>query len=170
MNDDTTKPPATAQLAHEALIRSWSRFAEWVNTDAAFQRWLAIMEDRAKEDELLPESRIREAEHWLTERPDDIPVEIQKLIKDSTTLLHQRITELEEARTRAEKAAHQAEDARHQAEDARHQALEAHNQRQEAAMRTTRRLRQFVAVLIALLIVAVGGILFAFQQRATAQA
>ncbi|MGH3719067.1 MAG: WD40 repeat domain-containing protein [Pseudonocardiaceae bacterium] len=155
MNDDTTGRGATAELAHEALIRSWSRFARWVDADAGFQRWLVTIEDRVAEDELLPEARVSEAERWLAERPDDIPAEVRELVEHSRTLLVQRIAELEEVRSRAEEAARQAEEAR--------------GQLKEAARQTTRRLRQFVAALIALLVIAVGGGLFAFQQRATAQ-
>ena len=162
MNEDTTGRNATAELAHEALIRSWSRFARWVDADAGFQRWLVTMEDRVAENELLPEARISEAERWLAERPDDIPTEVRDLVERSKTLLLQRIAELEKARNRAEEAARQAEEARHQAEEARHQV-------EEAARQRTRRQRQFIAALTALLMVAVGGVLFAFQQRATAQ-
>jgi hypothetical protein len=75
MNEDTTGRGATAELAHEALIRSWSRFARWLDADAGFQRWLVTMEDRVRDEEPLPQARISEAEHWLAERPDDIPVE-----------------------------------------------------------------------------------------------
>jgi WD40 repeat protein len=155
MIEDTPGPDATAELAHETLIRSWSRLARWVDSDAGFQRWLVTMEDRAAENELLPEARISEAERWLVERPDDIPAEVHELVGRSRDLLLQRIAELEEARNRAEKAAHQAEEARHQVEG--------------AARQRTRRQRQFVAALTALLVVAVGGFLFAFQQRHTAQ-
>jgi hypothetical protein len=109
MNDHTTGPTATAELAHEALIRSWSRFARWVDSDAGFQRWLVTMEDRVAENELLPEARINEAERWLTERPNDIPTEIREMIERSRTLLLQRTAELEElekARTAAQTARH----------------------------------------------------------------
>ena len=155
MNEDALGPTATTELAHEALIRSWSRFARWVDSDAGFQRWLVTMEDRASENELLPEARISEAERWLAERPDDIPAEIHELVGRSRNLLVQRIAELEDARNRAEKAAREAEDARLQVE--------------EAARQRSRRQRQFVTALTTLLIFAVGGFLFAFQQRATAR-
>jgi hypothetical protein len=71
--DETTRLTATAELAHEALIRSWKRLAAWVDADASFQRWLVTMEDRVADNEPLPEARIREAERWLTERPLEIP-------------------------------------------------------------------------------------------------
>jgi hypothetical protein len=154
MNEDTTGRTATAELAHEALIRSWSRFARWVDSDAGFQRWLVTMEDRVAENELLPQARISEAERWLAERSDDIPTEVHELVERSKTLLLQRIAELEKARNRAEEAAHQAEEARHQVE--------------EAARQRTRRQRQFIAALTALLVIAVGGVLFAFSAQRSA--
>ena len=80
MNEDMPRPTATAELAHEALIRSWSRLTRWVDSDAGFQHWLVTMEDRVAENELLPEARISEAEHWLAERPDDIPAEVHELV------------------------------------------------------------------------------------------
>jgi hypothetical protein len=91
MNGDTTGRTATAQLAHESLIRSWSRFSTWVDADAAFQRWLVTMEDRVAENELLSEARIREAERWLAERSDDIPAEVHQLVGRSRTVLRARI-------------------------------------------------------------------------------
>jgi hypothetical protein len=91
MNDDTTARSATAQLAHESLIRSWSRFATWVDADAAFQRWLVTMEDRVAENELLSEARIREAERWLVERSDDVPAEVRQLVGRSKAFLRARI-------------------------------------------------------------------------------
>ncbi len=94
MDEDTTGGGATAELAHEALIRSWSRFARWLDADAGFQRWLVTMEDLVVYNELLPEARISEAEHWLAERPDDIPTEVRELVERSKTLLLQRIAEL----------------------------------------------------------------------------
>jgi hypothetical protein len=141
-----------------------------VDSDAGFQRWLVTMEDRAAEKEPLPEARISEAERWLAERPDDIPPEVQELIRRSKKLLLQQIEELKNARSRAEDAARQAEDAARQAEDARSQAEDARRQVEEAARYRTRRQRQFVAVLtVLLLVVAVSGVLFAFQQRAIAR-
>ncbi|HWR48632.1 MAG TPA: hypothetical protein VN327_13630, partial [Pseudonocardiaceae bacterium] len=154
--DETTRLTATAELAHEALIRSWSRLAAWVEADASFQRWLVTMEDRAAENELLPEARIREAERWLAERPKDVPREVCELIERSSTTLRKQIAELQEARDRAEEAARQAEDARYQVE--------------AAARQRTRRQRQFIAVLTVLLLVAVSGLVFAvFEQRSAAQ-
>jgi hypothetical protein len=91
IDDDTTGHTASAELAHEALIRSWSRLAHWVDSDAGFQRWLVTMEDRVAENELLPQVRVSEAERWLAERSDDIPAEVRDLVGRSRTLLRTRI-------------------------------------------------------------------------------
>lgn len=99
----------TAELAHEALIREWPTLESWVNEDAEFQRWLAVMEDRAAEGDLLSNARLGEADRWLTERPDEIPEAVRRLIVDSRTEWLIRVQELEEARTRAEAAAREAE-------------------------------------------------------------
>jgi hypothetical protein len=172
--DEAARRRATAELAHEALIRSWSRLAAWVDADASFQRWLVTMEDRLAEDELLPEARIREAERWLAERPQDIPTEVQELIGRSQTTLRERIAELEEARKEArrdaEEAAHLAREAARQAQDARRQAEDALHQLVEAGRQRARRQRQFVVALTVLLLIAISGFAFAFvEQRAARQ-
>jgi WD40 repeat protein len=156
MNDHTTGPTATAELAHEALIRSWSRFARWVDSDAGFQRWLVTMEDRVAENELLPEARISEAERWLAERSDDIPAEVRELIGRSRTLLLQRIAELEDARNRAEEAARQAESSRSEREEVR------------ATAQTARRKLRQTLLAAGLVVVVVFGV-FANQSYRNAQ-
>ncbi|WP_410582708.1 trypsin-like peptidase domain-containing protein [Amycolatopsis sp. lyj-108] len=90
------------RLAHESLIRSWSRFARWVDEDADFQRWLATVEERAADDDLLSESHIGAAEQWLDTRKADIPAEVVHLVERSRTVWRQRIAEVEAARAEAE--------------------------------------------------------------------
>ncbi|MBV9142186.1 MAG: hypothetical protein JO115_14940 [Pseudonocardiales bacterium] len=124
--EDPTSHTATVKLAHEALIQSWKRLAGWVDADAEFQRWLATMEERVTEGDLLADdTRIGAAERWLAERSADIPTEVRELVERSTSARDQRIAELEQARRRAVDEARQADDARRQAEEARHQAVEA---------------------------------------------
>ena len=67
---DEGKAEETAEIAHEALIREWPTFASWVNDDADFQHWLASVEERAADGELLPDTRLAEADRWLAERAD----------------------------------------------------------------------------------------------------
>jgi PAS domain S-box-containing protein len=80
---DSTGHTATAELAHEALIRCWPRFEKWVNDDAPFQRWQALMEERALEGDFLSDRSIEEASRWLAERPDEIRAEIRQLVEIS---------------------------------------------------------------------------------------
>ncbi|MFF1790678.1 ATP-binding protein [Kitasatospora sp. NPDC058243] len=84
----------SAEIAHEALIREWSRLANWVDEDAEFQRWLAVMEERAAEAELLSETRVTEAQRWLAERDTDIPEEITHLVaRSQSAIIARRATE-----------------------------------------------------------------------------
>ncbi|MEU0744630.1 trypsin-like peptidase domain-containing protein [Streptomyces sp. NPDC006134] len=93
------------RLAHEALIRAWPRYARWVDEDADFQRWLAGMEERAGTDDLLADTRLGVAEHWLAERGDDIPYDVVRLVERSRSAWQRRVAELEAARAAAEAAA-----------------------------------------------------------------
>ena len=104
-----SKAEETAEIAHEALIREWPTFTSWVNDDADFQHWLASVEERAADGELLPDTRLAEADRWLTERATDIPHEVTQLVQDSKSEWQRRVTELENARNRAEQAAREAE-------------------------------------------------------------
>ena len=99
---DPGKGEETAEIAHEALIREWPTFASWVNDDADFQHWLTSAEERAAEGELLPDTRLAEADRWLAERAADVPREVKQLVKDSKSEWLRRVTELENARNRAE--------------------------------------------------------------------
>lgn len=84
----------TAEIAHEALIREWKRLAGWVDEDADFQQWLAVMEERAVEQDLLSATRVAEAQRWLGERHADIPEAIRRLIEDSSSeILQQQRTQ-----------------------------------------------------------------------------
>jgi WD40 repeat protein len=81
----------TVELAHEALIRSWTRLKTWVDDDADFRRWLTIMDERERDNELLPdEARIGAAQRWLDQRPTDIPPKIRRLVECSKHAVRQR--------------------------------------------------------------------------------
>ncbi|MBT2543731.1 AAA family ATPase [Streptomyces sp. ISL-44] len=90
-----TTGPGTAEIAHEALIREWIRLADWVDADADFQQWLAVMEERAADGDLLSATRVSEAEHWLSERSTDVPTVVSEFIERSTAaVLVQRHNEV----------------------------------------------------------------------------
>ncbi len=87
--------PDTAEIAHEALIREWDRLAAWVDEDAEFQQWLAVMEERASDGDLLSATRVAEAQGWLEERSADIPQQVASLIENSrSAVLEQQRTKL----------------------------------------------------------------------------
>ncbi|MEV7993256.1 response regulator [Streptomyces sp. NPDC086077] len=82
-----TAGPDTAEIAHEALIREWDRLSGWVQEDAAFQQWLSVMEERAREGDLLSATRVAEAQRWLGERKSDIPPDVAAFIEHSSEVL-----------------------------------------------------------------------------------
>ncbi|MFG2816758.1 ATP-binding protein [Streptomyces sp. NPDC048410] len=79
--------PGTAEIAHEALIREWDRLSGWVQEDAAFQQWLSVMEERAREKDLLSAPRVAEAQSWLGVRRADIPSDVTAFIEQSSEAL-----------------------------------------------------------------------------------
>nr|WP_009998593.1 ATP-binding protein [Streptomyces clavuligerus] len=86
--------PGTAEIAHEALIREWDRLSTWVEEDADFQQWLTVMEERARDEDLLSATRVAEAQRWLGERRPDIPEEVAKLVQlSSAAILEQQHTQ-----------------------------------------------------------------------------
>jgi len=66
----------TAEVVHEALIRSWERLREWINADRRFRTWqerlrFALRQWEASgrdEGALLRGAPLAEAEGWLKER------------------------------------------------------------------------------------------------------
>jgi WD40 repeat protein len=106
---DPAKGDETAEITHEALIREWPRLAAWVDDDAAFQRWLAAAEERAADGDLLPDTRLADADRWIGERDADVPPEVRQLVDQSKSAYLRRITELEQARARAEQALRESE-------------------------------------------------------------
>ncbi|QTE02899.1 Autoinducer 2 sensor kinase/phosphatase LuxQ [Streptomyces cyanogenus] len=86
--------PETAEIAHEALIREWDRLSAWVEEDADFQQWLTVMEERARDEDLLSATRVAEAQRWLGERGPDIPEKVANLIRlSSDAILEQQQTQ-----------------------------------------------------------------------------
>ncbi|RDG37278.1 response regulator [Streptomyces corynorhini] len=86
--------PETAEIAHEALIREWGRLSAWVEEDADFQQWLTVMEERARDEDLLSAARVAEAQSWLGERLPDIPQKVAHLIQlSSEAILEQQQTQ-----------------------------------------------------------------------------
>jgi signal transduction histidine kinase len=82
--------PDTAEIAHEALIRQWGRLATWVEEDADFQQWLAVVEERARDGDMLSAARVAEAQRWLDERRPDIPPEVTGFVEESSAEILQQ--------------------------------------------------------------------------------
>jgi len=74
-----------AELANEALITSWTRLNRLVRENADFLGWLAGIQQRAADGDLLPEARIAEARRWLDTRPNDIPAAVKAFVESSQT-------------------------------------------------------------------------------------
>jgi serine phosphatase RsbU (regulator of sigma subunit) len=91
----------TAELVHEALIQTWTRFKEWIDEDRQFRTWqeqVRVEIERWKkaggdEGALLRGRLLAEAEQWLKERPDDIAVEERGFILASHELQEQELNE-----------------------------------------------------------------------------
>ncbi|MGW4135589.1 nSTAND1 domain-containing NTPase [Streptomyces mirabilis] len=79
--------PETAEIAHETLIREWGRLSAWVEEDTVFQQWLAVMEERARDKDLLSATRVAEAQRWLGERRNDIPQGVADFTEHSSTVI-----------------------------------------------------------------------------------
>lgn len=86
VTDRDTAGAETAEVAHEALIRGWSRLQDWLTTDRDFRIWQERLRDAARlweargQDEavLLRGLLLVEAEEWLVRRPEEVsPAEQQ---------------------------------------------------------------------------------------------
>jgi len=70
----------TAEVVHEALIRSWERLREWINADRRFRTWqerlrYALRQWEASDHDegaLLRGAPLAEAEGWLPQRGDEL--------------------------------------------------------------------------------------------------
>jgi WD40 repeat protein len=84
----------TVEIAHEALIRNWSRLRKWIEEERNFRLWqerlrssLRQWEANARdEDALLLGVPLAEAEYWLEEHSDDLSPNEQTYIVESIAL------------------------------------------------------------------------------------
>jgi formylglycine-generating enzyme required for sulfatase activity len=107
----TSAPAAdheTVELTHEALIRNWPTFVEWVSADRGFLSWLAQLKPRINDwrrhpdddGTLLRGGPLRVAEEWLQRRHDEISDEERAYIAAGRELREALRRRDEEARAR----------------------------------------------------------------------
>jgi amidohydrolase len=80
-----------AEIAHEALIRGWSRLQEWIGDSRGFRIWQerlrSVISSRESDEEVfLPESALAEAEEWLKLRPNDVTAKEREFIRRSRAM------------------------------------------------------------------------------------
>jgi hypothetical protein len=83
--------PASIELAHEALLRSWPQLARWIDAQRVFLLWRQALVHQVNEWQshardaslLLRGSVLRTARRWLRERPDALNSEERALIDAS---------------------------------------------------------------------------------------
>lgn len=143
-----------AEVAHEALIRSWGQLRAWLEADRQFHSWhfqfrSALeqwLDSQLDASLLLRGPQLVQAENWMSERGDDLNP-------------HERAFIAAGLKERDRIAAEQ--EAQHQRELAQAHALaNAEHQRAETEIRVTRRLRLLAAILaVSLLMVLVVALL-----------
>ncbi|MBD2778138.1 CHAT domain-containing protein [Iningainema tapete] len=70
----------TVEIVHEALIRSWGRLEQWIQTDGEFRRWQEQLRtamrtwEKSNHDEgaLLRGKPLADAEYWQTKRQEEL--------------------------------------------------------------------------------------------------
>ena len=98
----------TAEVVHEALIRSWGRLKEWMNGDRRFRAWqerlrFALRQWEATghdEGALLRGAPLAEAEGWLTERGHELATSEQGFVESSRAFRDQESAQREASRQR----------------------------------------------------------------------
>ena len=99
----------TVEVAHEALIRNWSRLRGWLNEDREFLLWRQRTQIQVEQWEehgrdasfLLRGMSLSEAERWLLGRPQDLMATEHHFVKEGLAL-REREQKGEERRRQAE--------------------------------------------------------------------
>ncbi|UCC89741.1 MAG: protein kinase [Anaerolineales bacterium] len=154
--DPVTRGP-TVEVAHEALIREWARLRQWLDADREFLFWQQRLRaglhqwqtSDYDEGALLRGAPLAEAENWLNRRRSDLNQTEREFIQASLTLRERESAE-REAQLRRE--------------------LETAKKLTETEKRAARRLRWLAVGLAVFLLVAASLTIFAFNQRAEAEA
>ena len=108
----------TAEVVHEALIRSWQRLREWMNADRRFRTWQERLRFSLRQWEatghdegaLLRGAPLGEAEGWLAERGAETTESERAYIADGAALRERDEAEREAQRQRELASARQHAD------------------------------------------------------------
>ena len=100
---DKREGTETAEIVHEALVRSWPRLARWIQDDESFQQWLQKIDAllnawQSRPDDkglLLRGGMLTEGKKWLAERGNDLNCAEHRFIEES-----RRVTDEETLRDR----------------------------------------------------------------------
>jgi hypothetical protein len=140
---------ATAEVAHEVLLRAWNDLAAWIREEREFLVWKGRLDEACRDwqdterskEALLPSARVDEAMRWLAARAEDLDATEQEFIQASQEAIEAvRRRELEQAQAFA-----------------------------QAQVKVARRLRLLTTVLAAVLVLALGAALFARNQQQKVQ-
>ncbi len=184
---DATTGQETAEIIHDALIRSWGPLREWMEAQRPFRAWQERLRaalrqwdaNSLNESALLYGAPLAEAEGWLAEREADLSPAEKAYIFAGLTLRARAEAEREAQRQRELEAAQKLVEAEKQRAEEQARAVEAaqrlveaaqklaetERRRAEAQARANRRLKWMVVglSLVSLIALIVAG--FALQQR-----
>jgi WD40 repeat protein/DNA-binding SARP family transcriptional activator/energy-coupling factor transporter ATP-binding protein EcfA2 len=157
-----TTTEATAEVAHEALIREWNRLHEWLTenreglrlhrhiTESA-REW----EKRGRDEELIYRgTRLAQALEWADSHSQDMNLLEREFLETSKSITEREHAEREMQRERAL--------------DAARKLAESERQRAEGQTRSARQLRQRAYYLTGILLLALALAVAAFLQRNSA--
>jgi serine/threonine protein kinase len=146
----------TAEIVHEALIRSWGRLREWMRANRNFRAWQERLRGMLQQWEaaghddgaLLRGALLVGAEGWLAERESEIGQAERGFIRASIALRDREAAEREGLRQR------EVEAARRLAEIELRRASDQADSRQQQRQRSL-----YLGLIITLLAVAIGAVL-----------
>ncbi|MBI2927004.1 MAG: TIR domain-containing protein, partial [Verrucomicrobia bacterium] len=135
----------TCEVAHEALIRHWRRFKEWLNADREFLLWrerlraqLGEWEHADKSEETLLRGPIlAEADRWLRDRADRLTPHEHDFITGSTEARERRRQEERDRQQRdleTERELRQTKEASARAAEKRAAEAETHSKKLNLAL------------------------------------
>lgn len=150
---------ATAEVAHEALIREWNRLHEWLTENREGLRLHRHITESAREWEshgrdaelAYRGARLAQALDWAESHAEDLNLQEREFLETSRTIAEKENAEREAQRQRELEAARKL--------------AESERQRAEGQTRTAKQLRQRAYSLAGILLLALALAVIAFVQR-----